>query len=77
MKGKQMPQLQNDKAIPSTLECYGNMDEYYSYKCSTQCEGDFARLCAKATLRKKIECWPFLIGLVSSDLPESDQSYRP
>jgi len=72
MKGKQMPQPQNDKTAPSTLECYGNMDEYYSYKCSTQCERDFARLCVKATLRKKIECWPFLTGLISPDLSEGD-----
>lgn len=72
-----MPQPQNDTATPSTLGCYGNMDEYYSYKCSTQCEGDIARLCAKATLRKRIECWPFLIGLIPSHLSESDQSYSP
>jgi hypothetical protein len=73
MEGKQMPQSQNDEITPNTLKCFGNMDEYYSYRCSTQCEGDFTRLCTKATLRKKIESWPFLTGLISSDLSENDK----
>ena len=72
MKDKQMPQPQNDKVTPVTLECYGNTDEHYSYKCSTQYKGDFARLCVKATLRKKIESWPFLKGFISSNISEND-----
>ena len=81
MNSEQTPQSENVTAKPITpecsLECYGNMDEHYSYKCSTLFEGDIARLCTKATLTKKIKCWPFLVGLIPSHLSEDDQYYGP